>query len=193
MSKTLAQMKRENEKYEMCRNAENIARWKEDFNAILTALSTIHDTPDRTISRPLPLYARSVSGRFIKRLSPYCQFIRIDALDAKDYPNQINDNSVFVELEIDLEDKIVRVFNYGSIWLNNAEQKRTYLAMAGMKDIVKVNKGKWLRQSTFKDAKDLAKKVTKFWEDAMRIIDVQTGGYPYRKLRDDATPVHKVA
>lgn len=186
-------MKRDNEKYEMSRNADNIARWEQDFTEILNALSTIHDTPDRTISRPLPLYARSVQGRFLKRLCPYTQFVRIDALDTKDYPNQINDNSIFVEFEIDLEDKTIRVFNYGYIWLSNAEQKTTYLAMAGMKDIVKVNKGKWLRQSTFKDAKDLAKKVTKFWEDAMRIIDVQTGGYPYKKLREDATPVHKVA
>lgn len=193
MSKTFAQIKRENEKYEMCRDAENVNRWEQEFYVILTTLSTIHATPDRTISRPLPVYARSVRGNFVKRLCPYSQRIRIDALDAKDYPNSIDDNSVFVDIEVDLEDKTFRIVNYGHIWLNNAEQRATYLAMAGMKDVVKVNKGKWLRQSSYKDAKDFAKRVTKFWEDAMRIIDIQTGGYPYKKLRDDATPVHKVA
>lgn len=194
MNKTYTDRLRENEKYEMgLNNPEVKSRWEETFNDLLLGLINVHQT-NTTVCHPLPLYAKTVSGAFRpKSLCPYMQYIRIDALDSKDYPNHIAENSVYVTIKVDLEDKTFEIADSGHIWLNRAEQKATNYAMASMKRIVLANGGKWMRKSKFKDAKDFAKKVTKFWELAMTIIDSQTGGYPYKDLRDDATPVYKVA
>ena len=193
MNKIYAERLRENEKYEMGRNPENKSRWEDTFTSLLASLINVHQT-NTTVCHPLPLYAKTVSGDFRPNsLCPYVQHIRIDALNRQDYPNNIAENSVYVTIKIDLEDKTFEISDSGHIWLNRAEQKATNYAMASMKRIVTANGGKWLRKSKFKDAKDFAKKVTKFWELAMTIIDSQTGGYPYKGLRDDATPVYKVA
>lgn len=193
MNKIYADRLRENEKYEMGRNPEAKSRWEETFTSLLASLIAVHQT-NNTVCHPLPLYAKTVSGGFRPNsLCPYVQYIRIDALNRQDYPNNIAENSVYVTIKIDLEDKTFEISDNGHIWLNRAEQKATNYAMASMKRIVTANGGKWLRKSKFKDAKDFAKKVTKFWELAMTIIDSQTGGYPYKDLRDDATPVYKVA
>lgn len=182
-------MKRDNEKYIMSQNSETVAEWNEEFGNLYEAISNIHENAT-TEDNPLPRFAETVRGCFTT-FCPYQQYITIDALEKKDYPHGIADNSLFFQVEIDLADKTFCINKCGHVWLTLAEQKRTNLAMASMKNIVQANGGKWLRTTKYKDAKDFAKKLAKAWESAMEIISEQTGGYPYKQLTEDSNPIYE--
>lgn len=114
---------------------------------------------------------------------PYQQWVRLDALSREDWPNGISDNSIFVDIKINMKEQKFEVSRSGHIWLTDADAKKSYLCMCGMRSAVEVMGGKWLRKSSYKDAKDLAKKVKKFWEQAVDCVAKATGGYPYKKMQ----------
>lgn len=123
----------------------------------------------------------AVTGTFWS-FAPYLQWVRIDALRKEDWPNGLSDNSVFVDIQIDMQAQKFEVGNCGHIWLTDADERKSYLCMCSMRKAVEAVGGKWLRKSKYKDAADLAKKVRKFWEQTMDCVDRATGGYPYKKM-----------
>lgn len=113
---------------------------------------------------------------------PLSQFFKLDALNEKEWPNNIADNSIFIGFKVNLGEKSVEIFRTGHIWLTPEDRKKSYLCMCTMKKAVQAGGGEWFRKSTFKDSADLAKKVLKFWRESMAIISNVTGGYPYKQM-----------
>lgn len=124
-----------------------------------------------------------VVGRRFWDFVPYQQRVRLDALDKKDWPNGINDNSIYIEFKVNMKDNTFEACDCGHILLTRDDQKKSYLAMCTIKKAVEAVGGKWMRKSSYKDAKDLAKKVKKFWEQAVDCVAKATGGYPYKKMQ----------
>ena len=122
-------------------------------------------------------------GHGFESFFPRTQYLVLDALDKKDWPHNIDINSVFIGFKVDLLANTVEVFRQGHIWLTPADQKKSYLAMCSMRDAVKAQGGKWMRKTTFKSAEDLAKKVIDFYSNTMALIDKATGGYPYKQMQ----------
>ena len=176
-------------KYLMGQDPDQRAKWEGEFSSLLSALATAHQTTDPDCN-PLPKFAKSVRGGFNSRLCPYIQHITIDALAKEDWPHRIAENSVYITLSVDLIEKKFEVSHSGAVYLNRAEMRTSNYAMAGLRRIAEAHGLKWLRKSKYKDPKDFATKVVKFWESLMAVVDEQTGGYPYSRLRDDAKPVY---
>lgn len=151
-------------------STEMINEYKEKFNAL-----------GEMMANNLPKYANHVLGNFSVGLCPELQFIGWEALKNEDLPNGIKENGIHVVFEIDFEKKSVEVFRSGHIWLSRDEQKATNLAMVGMKRLVTTRGGKWFRKQKFKDINDLYKRICKFYDSVMEIVDNYTNGYPYKQ------------
>ena len=118
--------------------------------------------------------------------SPETQFIRLDALAEKDYPNGIERNSIYVSFRIDMEEKSVQIHSTGSVWISEADRQLyegdRCLAMHPMLTITKRNGGKVMRKQRYKDPLDLAKKIIKAYNDIMKeVLDYTNYVYPYKK------------
>lgn len=108
------------------------------------------------------------------------KYIRIDALHAKDYPNMIDDNSIFMEFKI--VDNSVEVFRCGHVYLSPYDRANDfkYYAMRGMRCLALEGGVKKMRKGKYKTAQDLAKKLAKTFNDTMQVVERYTGGYPYK-------------
>lgn len=108
-------------------------------------------------------------------------FIRFDALDPKDWPNGIKENSCFMEFFISKNK--VELFRCGHVWLNkeDAEGKYKYFAMKGIQQCHVDYGGKKFRKSSWKSDEALAKKIIAHWNAVMESVDRYTGGYPYHQ------------
>lgn len=127
--------------------------------------------------------AKSVRGSF-GTFCPHLQFIRFDALEEKDYPNHINDNSIFLEFKIDLKAQKLELFRSGHVWLSPADKetdKYKYLAMKSMVNIAVDKGGKKFRKCGYKSVDDLVKKMESYFENIMKYVEDYTGGYPYKQ------------
>ena len=118
-------------------------------------------------------------------ISPETQFIRLDALEEKDYPSGIDRNSIYVCFRIDMDEKSVQIHSAGSVWISEADKERyegdRYMAMHPMLAITKRNGGKVMRKQRYKDSTDLAKKVIKAYNDIMaQVLDYTNYIYPYK-------------
>ena len=116
---------------------------------------------------------------------PELQFVRLDALDKKDWPHNISDNSVFLDFKINLREHSVEVFRCGHIYLTRHDQQTSYLAMCSMKKAHQFVGGKWFRRQSWKDEKDLANKLQKFWLSIAETLNKVTDGYPYKQMTVD--------
>jgi len=125
-----------------------------------------------------------IYGKF-GSICPYSQYFTIDALDPQDFPNHIPENSIYISFKIDLRANSVETHTTGHIHLTDADKRKSYLCMCGMKDCHQAMGGKWMRKSKFKSAEHLADKVEKFWLDVMANVEKATGGYPYNKMQVD--------
>ena len=123
-----------------------------------------------------------VQGNYHSGLCPYIQFIRFDALEKKDWPNGISDNSIMIDFKIDFNSHSVEIFRSGHIWLTKEDQAKSYLCMCGMKKAVGAVGQKWFRKQSWKDEKDLVNKMTNFYTTTIQNIDKVTGGYPYKQM-----------
>lgn len=115
---------------------------------------------------------------------PYILYARFDALDPKDYPNGIKQNSIFIDFRIDLFTNKVEVNSNGSVWLSpfdKASEKYKYFVMKSMESILVDNGGKKFRKSSFKDAKDLFCKMENYYLKVMKEVTDYTGGYPFKQ------------
>lgn len=147
-----------------------INQYRADFNALGDKM--VNDMPER---------ADHVIGNFSVGLCPNLQFIGWEALKNKDIPYGIKENGIHIIFEIDFEKKSVEVFQSGHIYLCREEQKATYLAMTGMKNLAKSRGLGWFRKQKFKDINDLYKRLRKFYDNMMSIVNDYTGGYPYKE------------
>lgn len=116
---------------------------------------------------------------------PYLRFFTLDALFPQDWPNNISANSIYIMFKIDLRTNSVETSTTGHIWLSEADQKKSYLAMCSMKNCHEAMGGKWFRKSKFKTPEQLAEKIEKFWLAVMASVENATGGYPYKQMQID--------
>lgn len=115
---------------------------------------------------------------------PYLCFIRIDALDKKDYLNNISDNSIFIDIEIDFQENKFELFKDGRIYLSPKDKKTPqfkYLTMRGMVNIAEEKGVKKMRKTKHKDNKTTANKIALYFNEVMKAVKEYTGGYPYRQ------------
>ena len=128
--------------------------------------------------------AENVSVGKIGGFCPYIIFVRLDALKREDWPNNIAENSIYIDFEIDLYNKKVSVFRSGSVWLSPYDKttpKYKYLAMKSMQNVLVDNGGKKFRKQNYKDMKDLAKKMQQYYAQVMEAVNDYTDGYPYKQ------------
>lgn len=128
--------------------------------------------------------AHHVNAIFHKSLAPYLQFVRLDALDPKDYPHHIDDNSIFLEFEVNLMTRKVELFKQGHIYLSQSDRegKYKYLAMKSMTNAHVDLGGKKFRKSKFKTMTDLANKLEAYYKDVMQSVKIYTNDcYPYKQ------------
>lgn len=115
---------------------------------------------------------------------PYMCFIRIDALDKKDYPHNISDNSIFIDIKIDFQEGKFELFRSGHVWLSPKDLKTErykYLCMKSMINVLVDKGGKKFRKSVHKDNKTTAKKIASYFNEVMKAVKEYTGGYPYKQ------------
>lgn len=111
-------------------------------------------------------------------------FVRLDALDKKDYPNGISMNSVYLTFTANLFTKKVELHSQGHVYLSPKDkesEKYKYLAMKSMVDVYVDKGGKKFRKQKFADMVDLYNKVATYYKNVMQAVDEYTGGYPYKE------------
>ena len=149
---------------------EMISKFESEYNSAL-------DNIDKLVNA-------NVIGKFNPAFYAPMQWIRIDALDKKDWPNNIGDNSVFIEFKVDFDTRKVEVTRSGHVYLSPKDLETPKYKYLAMKSIVSVGVDKGLkkfRKSNFKDASDLAKKISKYYNNVMECVAEYTGGYPYKQ------------
>lgn len=154
----------------MTYNNEQIAEFKSEFNITKGELSK--------------MVSGRVLGNFFVGLYAPLQYIRIDALDSKDHPNGIAENSVYLQFSINYDTHKVELHGQGHVYLSKKDlqlPQYKYLAMKSLTKVATDKGGKKFRKSTFKDGKDLAKKLAKYYNDVMKYVTEYTGGYPYKQ------------
>lgn len=109
-------------------------------------------------------------------------YIRVDALYKKDYPNNIDDNSMFMEFHVDLSLGKLEFFRGGHVWLSpyDAENDFKYYAMRGILSISNEYGVKKFRKCNVKNETDIINKISKSFNETMESIIYYTGGYPYK-------------
>ena len=153
------------------RDPKNVTEWQQQREMLrdyLTPIST----------------AENVSVGKIGGFCPYIIFVRLDALKREDWPNNIAENSIYIDFEIDLYNKKVSVFRSGSVWLSPYDKttpKYKYLCMKSMQNVLVDNGGKKFRKQNYKDMKDLANKMQKYYAQVMEAVNDYTDGYPYKQ------------
>ena len=150
------------------KNVEEWSRQREMLRDYLTPISTAEK-----------VYIDKVQG-----FCPYIIYVRMDALKKEDYPNGISENSIYINFKIDLFNKKVEVHSNGHIWLSPYDKttpKYKYLAMKSMQQVLIDNGGKKFRKQGYKDMKDLANKMQKYYKEVMTAVIDYTGGYPYKE------------
>ena len=164
-------MRKEQEAYELGKNPDNIEKWRQEWN---NALELIRANTQ----------AKGVYGGFSKGLCPYLQFVRLDALNKEDWPHNINDNSIYIQFEVDLLARKVWIHQSGSVYLSpkdKATPQYKYYAMRGMLSIAEEKGAKKFRKQGFKDVADLQKKMENYFRGVIQAVAEYTGGYPYKQ------------
>ena len=131
-------------------------------------------------------HAKAVYGKYEMGLCPYLNFIRVDALESKDWFNGISQNSVYVTFEIDTLHNKVKILNCGHVYISDADKQAyirdKYLAMHSMTEIAKRNGVKCIRQQSFKNEEECVQKICKLFNAIMdEVYDYTDGKYPYKK------------
>lgn len=162
------------EKSLMAKNDDILNAWKNEFAEVINLLQSASNN----------ITYKAVYGTF-STFCPWTQYITLDALNKEDWPNGIKNNSIFVTFEIDLASKKVEINSCGNVWISKQDKelytRDSYLAMHTMTEITRRNGGKVMRKSTYKDAKNLAKRIINAFEGIMEQVIDYTSGYPYKE------------
>ena len=154
----------------MMTKEERINQYRADFKALGDMM--VNNMPER---------ADHVIGNFSVGLCPELQCIGWEALKNEDMPHNIKEKGIYIIFKIDFAQIAVVIFQSGFIYLCRDEQKATYLAMTGMKNLAKCRGLSWFRKQKFKDINDLYRRLRKFYDNMMDIVNEYTGGYPYKQ------------
>lgn len=145
------------------------AKFKNEFESVMSDLSQI--TPNGC----------NIRGNF-SSFCPHLQYVVFDALKKEDWPHSIAENSIYLRFSINFKVKTFEVDQCGHIWLSDADKSKSHLCMCSIKSAVKAVGGKWMRKNRFHDAKDIASKMAKFYNEVMANVTKATGGYPYKQM-----------
>ena len=152
---------------------EEITTWKNEFEAIYNGLENAN------VSN-----CKQIEGQF-EAFCPHIQYIKMDALEEKDYPNGIAQNSIYLMFKINFIESKVEIHSCGHVWISKEDKEKymkdKYLAMHSMIEITKRNGGKVMRKSKFKDANDAVAKMKKAFTSIMAEVIDYTNGYPYKE------------
>ena len=152
---------------DFCKHESECEIYKNQFEDIVSALNDVgYTTTDKF-------------GTFC----PHIQYIRMDMLKKNDWPNNIAENSIFIEYKINMDEKTVEIFRYGHVYLSDEDSKKSYLAMCSMKQAHQAIGGKWFRRTKYKSAADLAKKMVTFYYSVKQTMEEVTEGYPYKQMK----------
>ena len=111
----------------------------------------------------------------------------INFMDKKDYPHGIVENSArFIFI---LNDNKIELHTSPHMYLspfdrsgeNPFDPRMKYLAMRSGDNLMKEYYGKGWRKTGYKTEKDIISKVGKYVKDALELMDVYCGGYPYHQ------------
>ncbi|MGL5691068.1 MAG: hypothetical protein ACRDD8_09630 [Bacteroidales bacterium] len=130
----------------------------------------------------IPL-AKQVNIIYYPELSGLCTLC-IEALEAKDYPNQLSDNGMFIRFEINYDNGVggISFDRSGHVWLSEADKQTPeykHYAMRTLSSLV----SKKFRKSKFKNDKELVKKVSEYANAVYDELLKYTGGYPYNNRK----------
>ncbi len=122
------------------------------------------------------------AGRF-GAFCPYLQWIHLSALKPGDEPG-IPENGIYIDFEVNMRTGKVEITQNGHIYLTPEDQKKSYLCMCGIRQVVEKNGGKWFRKQAYKSPEDLARRLSEFWaQQVMPALENLTEGYPYKQMK----------
>ena len=119
--------------------------------------------------------------------NPFCKelyFITVDALESKDWENDIARNSVYMQFNYDDSDKSLELHTCGHVYPSESDLKTPTYQYLCMKPMTKVHAdfgGKKFRKTKAKTEDDLIKKISAYFNAVMVDVVKYTGGYPYKK------------
>jgi hypothetical protein len=163
-------------KEKMMRDPKNVEQWqqnREELKELLKNTTADHILMDKD-----------------NGFCPYIAYVTFDALNPKDYPHNIRDNSIYISFSIDFINRKVEVNHCGNIYLSEYDKtlpQYKYLCMKSMQDVLTDNGGKKFRKCSYKDMRDLANKMEKYYQQVMKEVKAYTGGYPYKQGIQKAT------
>ena len=111
-------------------------------------------------------------------------FIKLDALDDKDWSNGIELNSIYFSFVYDEETKKLDLHSNGHVYLSNEDKQTDKYKYYAMKSITKVHVdygGKKFRKTLVKNPDDLVNKISTYVNAVMEDVVKYTGGYPYKR------------
>ena len=111
-------------------------------------------------------------------------FIKLDALDDKDWSNGIDLNSIYFSFVYDEETKKLDLHSNGHVYLSNEDKQTDKYKYYAMKSIVEVHVdygGKKFRKTLVKNSDDLITKISTYVNAVMEDVVKYTGGYPYKR------------
>lgn len=111
-------------------------------------------------------------------------FIKLDALDAKDWSNGIELNTIYFAFTYDEETKKLDLNTNGHVYLSNEDKQTDKYKYYAMKSIVGVHVdygGKKFRKTLVKNPDDLVNKISTYVNAVMEDVVKYTGGYPYKR------------
>ena len=122
-------------------------------------------------------------------------YVEIDFTREKDWPNHIRGNACLFEFYIDLETGKLEYKRGPRMYLspfdksgeNLYDRKLKYMAMRGGADLGKECGIAKFRTCPMKDEKTIAKKVCDYVNKIMALVNVYTGGYPYKDGKLDSS------
>lgn len=142
--------------------------YSEQYNAIINALEA---------------KGLKVFGNYLPYLRTARQYFYVDALDQKDWPFGIAENTVYVRFVIDFELGKIKATGGGAIYLTDEDRQKTCLCCGGVRNVLKAAGKAWFTTRPFKSPKDLADKVANYWfGTVLPTLGEYTEGYPYKQL-----------
>ena len=111
-------------------------------------------------------------------------FIKLDALDDKEWSNGIELNTIYFSFVYDEETKKLDLNTNGHVYLSNEDKQTDKYKYNAMKSIVAVHVdygGKKFRKTLVKNPDDLVNKISTYVNAVMEDVVKYTGGYPYKR------------
>ncbi len=125
----------------------------------------------------------NATGTFRKTFGDYdSQWIRLSYLKPEDEPD-IAGNGMYLLFDIDFKDRVIELKQNGHIYLTKEDQRKSNLAMTGIKNLYKKEGKPYFRKTRYKSIDDCAKKILSFYNSTKELLDKYSEGYPYKDMK----------